>query len=151
MRVMKTFLPFLALCLFYGCAAPQKYAFYQYTELEGVKSKTLDRLKWENSVQPGEDISKALILEMDNASSHLIQIRGSEKRHSHDLHDLTVILQSGRGRMFMGNSSVSVGPGAVIFIPRGLAHYFVNGSAEPASAIAIYSPAFDGKDVVDRE
>lgn len=148
---MKWLTAFLALACLGGCAAPQKYVFYQYTQLEGIKSKTADRFKWENAVQPGEDISKALILEMENSSAHFIHIRGSEKKHSHDFHDLTVIIQSGSGRMYLGTSSVSVAAGAVIFIPRGLEHYFVNGGPEPASAIAVYSPAFDGKDIVDRE
>lgn len=148
---MVRFTAFLAMACLGGCAAPQKYVFYQYTQLEGIKSKTSDRFKWENAVQPGEDISKALILEMENSSAHFIQILGSEKKHSHDFHDLTVLIQSGRGRMYIGTSSVSVGAGAVIFIPIGLEHYFVNGGPEPASAIAVYSPAFDGKDIVFRE
>ena len=111
----------------------------------------MDRIKWENTLQPGEDSSKATLLEMDHSSAHFVQIQSSEKKHFHHFHDLTVILQSGRGRMYLGTSSVSVGPGAVIFIPKGLEHYFVNGGASPASAIAIYSPAFDGKDIVNRE
>src|SRR3990172_5980826 len=148
---MKWVAAVLALACFGGCAAPQKYVFYQYTQLEGIKSKTADRFKWENSVQPVEDMAKALILEMENSSAHFIQIQGSEKKHSHDFHDLTVIVQSGRGRMYLGTSSVNVRSGAVIFIPRGLEHYFVNGGPEPASAIAVYSPAFDGKDIVERE
>ena len=141
----------LALACLSGCAAPQKCVFYQYTALEGVKSKTLDRLKWENAVPTGEDLSKALVLEMEGSSAHLIQIRGSEKKHVHEFHDVTVFVESGGGRMHLGKKSVNVGPGAVIFIPRGLEHYFVNGSAEPASAISVFSPAFDGKDIVDRQ
>ena len=148
---MKRFTAFLALACLGGCAAPQKYVFYQYTQLEGIKAKTADHFKWENAIQPGEDVSKVRILEMENSSAHFIQIRGTEKKHSHDLHDLTVIIQSGSGRMYLGASSVGVAAGAVIFIPRGLEHYFVNGGPEPASAIAVYSPAFDGKDIVFRE
>ncbi|OGR89483.1 MAG: hypothetical protein A3A86_00160 [Elusimicrobia bacterium RIFCSPLOWO2_01_FULL_60_11] len=142
---------FSVLACLAGCAGQQKYVFYQYTQLEGIKAKTADHFKWENAIQPGEDVSKVRILEMENSSAHFIQIRGTEKKHSHDLHDLTVIIQSGSGRMYLGASSVGVAAGAVIFIPRGLEHYFVNGGPEPASAIAVYSPAFDGKDIVFRE
>lgn len=140
---------FALACL--GCASSQQYVFYQYTPLGGIQSKPVERVKWENTLQPGEDSSKATLLEMDNLSAHFIQISGSEKKHSHAFHDLTVILQSGRGRMYLGTSSVSVRSGAVIFIPRGLEHYFVNGGPDPASAIAVYSPAFDGKDIVNQE
>ncbi len=140
-----------ALALLSGCAASQKYVFYQYTPLEGIKGKSLERLKWENAVQPGEDLSKTMILEMDNSSTHLIQIRGSEKKHVHEFHDATVFIQSGTGRMYLGKKSVQVGPGAVIFIPRGLEHYFVNGGSETSSAIVVFSPSFDGKDVIIKE
>ena len=148
---MKRSLVIAALAVLSGCAAQQKYVYYQYTQLEGIKAKSSEHYKWENAVQPGEDVSKAKILEMDNASAHFIQIRGTEKKHSHDFHDLTVVLQSGRGRMYLGNSSVSVQAGAVIFIPRGLDHYFVNGGPEPATAMAVYSPPFDGKDIVEKQ
>ncbi len=148
---MKQTLILLSLFLLGGCASSRKFVFYQYTPLEGIKSKTSDRFKWENTVQPGEDISKANILEMETSSSHFIQIKGAEKKHSHDYHDLTVVLLSGSGRMYLGPNSVSVAAGAVIFIQRGLEHYFVNGGQEPASTMAIYTPAFDGKDIVFRE
>ncbi len=136
------------LALVSACAPSQKYVFYQYTPLEGVKSKSLDRLKWENEVQPGDDMSKALILQMDNASTHLVQIKGAEKNHIHQYHDSTVFIQSGTGRMYLGKTSFQVGPGAIIFIPQGLEHHYVNGGAEPTSAIAVYSPSFDGKDII---
>lgn len=139
------------LSLLTGCAAQRSYTFYQYTELEGVKSKTLDRVQWENEIQPGEDISKALILQMDNSSTHLVQIKGAEKKHLHEFHDSTVFIQSGRGRMYLGKASFAVGPGAVIFIPHGVTHYFVNGGPEPAKAIAVFSPAFDGKDIIYKD
>ena len=134
-----------------GCAASQNFVFYQYNEVEGVKSKSLDRIKWENAVQPGEDLSKTLILQMDNSSTHLIQIRGSEKKHVHEFHDSTVIIQSGSGRMYLGRSSFKAHPGSIIFIPHGVEHYYVNGGSEPTSAIAVFSPAYDGKDIVFRE
>ena len=143
------FLFFLALLP--ACATPRNTVFYQYNELEGVKSKTLDRLKWENTMQPDENISKNLILQTDFSSTHLIRIRGSEKRHVHEFHDSTVFFQSGTGRMYLGKSSFNVGPGAVIFIPHGVEHYFVNGGNEPATAIAVFSPSFDGQDVKVKE
>lgn len=134
-----------------GCAAAQNVVFYQYHELEGIKSKSLDRLKWENAIRPEETISKSVILEMDYSSAHMIQIRGGEKKHIHEFHDATVFIQSGWGRMYLGKSSVNVKPGSVIFIPHGVLHYFVNGGPEPATAFAIFSPAFDGKDTVNKE
>ena len=145
--------PLFLLCLSIlpACAATQNTVFYQYNELEGIKSKTMDRLKWENTIPQGESISKALILQGDFSSAHLIQIRGAEKRHVHEFHDSTVFIQSGSGLMHLGKSSVKVGPGSVIFIPHGLEHYFENAGSEPATAIAVFSPAFDDKDIKFKE
>ena len=148
---MKRFIWLSTLTVLAGCAGSQNCVFYQYTELEGVKSKTLERHKWENAIRPEEDIAKSLVLQMDNSSTHVVQIRGSEKPHRHEFHDSTVFIQSGTGRMFLGKSSFRVGPGAIIFIPHGVEHYFVNGGAEPAVAITVFSPAFDGKDTVYKE
>jgi mannose-6-phosphate isomerase-like protein (cupin superfamily) len=39
-----------------------------------------------------------------------------------------------------------VGPGAILYVPRGTVHAFRNESREPAAAYAIYLPPFDGKD-----
>ena len=144
---MKPLLFMAFLAMLPACATTQNMVFYQYNELEGVKSKTLDRLKWENAMQPEENISKTLILQTDFSSTHMIRIRGAEKRHVHEFHDSTVYIQSGSGRMYLGKSSFNVGPGSIIFIPHGVEHYFVNSGAEPATAIAVFSPAFDGQDV----
>jgi len=148
---MKCLVGILSTFLLSGCAASGNYKFHQYTVFGGVKSKSLERLKWENQFQPGEDITKALILQMDHASAHLIQIKGSERKHTHYYHDLIVILQSGQGRMFLGKSSFAAGAGDIIFIPKGVDHYFINGSENPATAIAVYSPVFKGEDVVEKE
>ncbi len=139
------------LALLPACATPGGVVFYQYNPLEGIKNKTLDRLKWENAIGPDEKISKTLILQTDFSSAHLIQIRGSEKRHVHEFHDFTVFIQSGSGRMYLGKGSFPVGPGSIIFIPHGVEHYFVNAGNEPAVAIAIFSPAYDEKDIKFKE
>lgn len=141
----------MLLLLVPACAGTQKTVFYQYNALEGIKNKTLDRLKWENAIRPEDSIVKTLILETDYSSAHLIQIRGEEKKHVHEFHDSMVFVQSGSGRMYLGKSSFKAGPGAIIFIPHGVEHRFVNGGPEPATAISIFSPAFDGKDIIYKE
>ncbi len=92
-----------------------------------------------------------LLLSSEFSSYHLIQIRTREKSHVHETHDLAVFVQSGFGKMYLGRESFGVRPGSVVFIPRRTPHYFVNVGKTPAVAIAIYSPPFDGKDMVFKE
>lgn len=135
----------------FGCANVSNTVLYQITDLGRLNRKSLDRFLWENVIKPEEAISNAPILMGDLASYHLVQIRGAEKPHAHEFHDLAVFLQSGVGTMFLGKQSFKVKAGSVIFIPHGTPHYFVNMGESPAVAIVVFSPAYDGKDSVPVE
>lgn len=111
----------------------------------------MERLLWENTMASDQDILSTTILRGDLASYHLIQISGSEKPHRHDFHDLVIFVQSGYGTMFFEKESIKIKGGTVIFIPHGTPHYFVNTSPSPTTAIAVFSPSYDGKDDVPVE
>ena len=144
---MKTLI-FGTLCLaLTGCVTVTRTVFYQMNEVDRVSSKSLKRMLWENEISREESILTSQILRGDLASYHLIQLPAAEKNHMHEFHDLAVFVQSGSGTMFLGNESFKAGSGSVIFIPHGTWHAFVNSGPEPAVAIAVYSPGFDGKDI----
>ena len=137
------------LCVFLGgCASVPSPVFYSLNQLEHLTSKTLDRMVWENELSQEEPLSSTVILKSDEASYHLIQVRGAEKKHMHEYHDLAVFVQSGTGTMFLGKEKFNVRGGAVIFVPHGIPHYFVNTGPQPAVAVSVFSPPFDGKDIV---
>lgn len=95
---------------------------------------------------------KAVLLHSTTAQSvHLVQIRTKERRHIHQEHDLTAIVRSGRGTIVLGNLHRKVRAGDVIVIPRGVIHQMINEGKAPALAVVIFSPPFDGKDVVSVE
>ena len=75
-------------------------------------------------------------------------VRSEEKPHIHKDHDLIVVLQKGSGTLFIGNAPLKLAPGSAASIPRGIPHYFINESAEPAAAYAVFTPPFDGQDTV---
>lgn len=100
---------------------------------------------WENPLKLEEEISNTLISRGDLASYHLVQIRGSEKPHYHEFHDLAVFMQSGSGTIFLEKESFKVKAGSVIFIPHDTTHYFLNNGADPAVAIVVFSPPFNGE------
>jgi quercetin dioxygenase-like cupin family protein len=46
----------------------------------------------------------------------------------------------------MDRKRINLKAGDIIHIPRGVAHQYVNTSSAPTVVMAVYSPAFDGKD-----
>ncbi len=82
------------------------------------------------------------------SSHHLVWIRDREVPHRHEHHDLTVFMLRGFGQMRLGQEERPVGPGSVLYVPRGAAHAFRNTSGEVAVAYAVYTPGFDGTDRV---
>ena len=147
---MKVYSIFFVLVFLSGCApTAARTVFYQRNERGEIKSKTLDRLLWENPLPPDENLSSTLILVSDMTSYHLVQVRGSEIPHKHEFHDLVVFIQLGSGKMVSGKENFAVKEGSVVFIPHGVVHQFINGGGEPAVAIAVFSPAYDGKDAVE--
>lgn len=150
-RMKRTICAIFGALILTGCVTSQRAVFYQLNKFEDLKSKTLRRMLWENDIDPSKNLTSSIILRGDLASYHLIQVRGSEKKHVHQFHDLAVFVQSGRGVMHLGKRQFKATAGSVIFIPHGTPHWFVNGGGDPAVAIAIFSPAYDGKDYVERE
>ncbi len=134
--------------LFGACASDSRTMIYQADFVGKVSQKSLDRIIWENNLGPEDNISNTPLLKGDLASYHLIQIKGKEQLHRHDLHDLAVFIQSGHGTMVMGRDQVKVRQGSVIFVPHGMTHQFINQGPTPAVAIVVFSPPFDGKDSV---
>ena len=87
-----------------------------------------------------------------DGSLHVVQVRGQVAPHYHATHDETVLVHGGTGTMaFKGLRDRTwqlreVGPGSVMLIPRGTLHAFRSTGDEPAVAVSIFSPAFDGTD-----
>ena len=84
-----------------------------------------------------------------HASHHVVAIRRREQPHSHERHDLLVVLLRGYGSMLLGDEERPLGVGSILYVPRGTPHAFRNASAQPAVAYAVYVPAFDGRDRVE--
>ncbi len=131
-----------------GCVKDRRPVLYQLNRSGKIEQKSLDRVLWENVISEGKDILSSSILVSDFASYHLVQVRSEEKPHRHDFHDLMVIVESGSGIMYAGNESTSVSEGAMIFIPHGTVHYFINSGPVPAVAVNVFSPPFSDDDTV---
>ncbi|WP_165742104.1 cupin domain-containing protein [Candidatus Thiosymbion oneisti] len=81
-----------------------------------------------------------------DSSTHLVRLTGKESPHFHDRHDLTVSVISGTSIIHFKNHAVSLLPGDVIYIPKGILHWAENTDPVASVVFAVFSPAFDGKD-----
>jgi quercetin dioxygenase-like cupin family protein len=106
----------------------------------------------------GEALQAIPVGATETASYAIVQVRTAEPPHVHRRHDLTVLVLRGAGRLHLVRTNAgasrpvtSVVPmrlGDAASIPRGVAHWFVNDGGEPAAALAVFSPPFDGTDHV---
>lgn len=135
-----------ALCLLLTACAPVPRFSLQYGN--ELKQNDLEKLLADNPLPPGQNIRVTTLGQGPAASHHLVQIRDRETPHMHKIHDATVIMLRGRGTLVLEERRIDLTAGDVVYIPRGVAHYFTNAAREPAVAFATYTPAFDGKDNV---
>jgi len=115
---------------------------------EERRNVALEALETRALLGPGENQRVVEIARDAHTSHHVVSIRDRETPHRHDRHDLTLVILEGWGAMRIGDEERRVGQGSIVYVPRGTVHAFRNLSDAPATAYAIYSPAFDGKDRV---
>lgn len=84
-----------------------------------------------------------------STSHHLAAIRSAEKPHRHDHHDQLVVIARGYGTVRVGERTLPVGEGSIVYVPRGTVHAFTNQSGAPAVSYVIYTPPYDGVDRVE--
>lgn len=128
-----------------GCA-PSPHFYLRYGDQ--LTQSDLDRILAENPLPAPQNIKVVTLGKGKEVSHHVVQIRDREAPHIHGEHDLTVIVLRGGGYLLLGKKRITLGKGDVLFIPRGVVHYFVNTSPQPSVALAIFSPSFDGKDTI---
>jgi quercetin dioxygenase-like cupin family protein len=66
--------------------------------------------------------------------------------HSHDAYDETVYGVAGTLTWTVAGHEIQVGPGEVLFIPRGVVHKFENRGDSDATAYAVVTPGILGPD-----
>lgn len=138
---------FLALILLAGCATggPQWVTF---PDGGSGKGTTLEAWLKKHPLAAGQEIRLDEISRGDSSSAHIVQVRKEEPLHIHQTHDAVVVILKGRGILTLAKRRLEVKPGAILSIPRGVPHSFVNQGPDPAVAFAVFMPAFDGKDRV---
>ncbi len=107
----------------------------------------LPRPVWSQEEQAKPFVAR-MVRKADLTSHHIARVRVAEAPHIHLKHDVTVFLLSGRVRAHVGDRHVELGPGSVVDIPAGTVHWVENLASQSSEAYVIFSPPFDGLDIV---
>jgi len=102
----------------------------------------------ENPLGASENIKMTTLGYGQAVSHNIVQVRDREVPHIHKTHDGTVMMMKGRGYLMMESRRIDLSVGDVVYIPRGIVHYYVNSASEPTVAFVTFSPPFDGKDYI---
>lgn len=103
-----------------------------------------------NPLGDEEDVKLLLISESKLANTYFVQVRkGSEiKTHYHKVYDKTVYIKKGRGIAILNGTRYFVQPGTVLQIPNNTRFKFINTGDELFVAVSVFTPPFDGKDII---
>lgn len=93
-----------------------------------------------------KEIAVKPIFRSPESSAAIIRLKGNERPHYHDQHDLNVSLLSGMSVIHFKDHEVKMLPGDVVFIPKGAYHWAENIAPSASIVFAIFSPAYSGKD-----
>lgn len=126
-----------------GCAAPAPYIIRPTAERVGLAT-----LLSAYPLGGGDNIYAVALDRSEAMSAHFVQIRDREPPHTHAMHDLAVTLLRGEGTLYIHGRGEEMRPGDAAIIPRGTPHYFVNRGPDPAAALVIFAPPYDGIDQV---
>lgn len=95
-----------------------------------------------------ENIYSRAIASDSLSSSFVIFIKKEVKKHKHVTHTENVSILEGEGEMLLGDKTIMVKKGDIIFIPKNTVHSLKVTSKDPVKILSIQSPMFDGKDRV---
>ena len=137
------------LCIFlFGilACAPSPHFYLRYGDQ--LAQTDLDKILAENPLPATQNIKVATLGRGKEISHHIVQVRDRESPHFHKEHDLTVVVLRGGGYLMFDKERFDLAVGDILFIPRGVVHYFVNTFPQPSVALAVFTPPFDGKDTI---
>lgn len=125
----------------------------------GISSNPRISLRYEKAMQAidveqaiarsaGRDVAVTELGRTAWVSHHVAVIRTGEQPHYHRFHDMTVFTVRGGGTLVIEQKEMPMNAGDVVHIGRGIPHYFRNTGSNPAVALVVFSPPFDGRDTV---
>ena len=115
--------------------------------------KNIDEIINEKALAEGENIMIIPIGKDKSSSIYLFQIRENAEMdaHYHKSHDMIMYIKKGSGILELDGTRHSVEEGMMVVIPRLIVHKFINIGEVTSIAVSIFSPLFEGNDIIESE
>jgi quercetin dioxygenase-like cupin family protein len=115
--------------------------------------KNIDEITNEKALAEGENIMIIPIGKDKSSSIYLFQIRENAEMdaHYHKSHDMIMYIKKGSGILELDGTRHSVEEGMMVVIPRLIVHKFINIGEVTSIAVSIFSPLFEGNDIIEFE
>lgn len=102
----------------------------------------------ERPIPKGESLRADEMFRTAANSYALVQVEGGFPALYHKDHDELVWVVEGEGVLKLAEEEYTLKPAQMVFIPRGVVHSFQVKGSKRCLAVAVFSPAFDGKDQI---
>jgi quercetin dioxygenase-like cupin family protein len=112
----------------------------------GALRHGLDAFVARHPLRPDAEIRADEVARSEAASLHLVQVRGREKAHRHERHDLVVHVLRGTGVLHLAGEQLPMRAGDVVLVRRGVAHWFAADPGTTALALVTFAPPLDAPD-----
>jgi mannose-6-phosphate isomerase-like protein (cupin superfamily) len=83
----------------------------------------------------------------EHCSTNILAPKSPIALHFHERHEETLFIVSGRAEMRIGEDTITVKPGDVVFLPKRTVHSF-KPISDDCVVVSTFSPKFDGVDRV---
>ncbi len=117
------------------------------TRLHAAEVPSPENIVWTEE-ELAQDISIRLLKRTDKSSHHMIRLKGSERPHVHQTHDLSVRLIKGSVRVYVEDRWIEMKAGDKLEIPKNTLHWAENTALEASEAYAVFSPPLDERDTL---
>lgn len=108
----------------------------------------LDRYVAATPLSPDEVERRDRLAVSDTCSLHLWRVQGRAIRRMHRRHDVTLVVQSGQGRLALDTQRYVVRAGDVFHLPRGEAYSCENDGVAPLTMLLIFTPPYETPDTI---
>ena len=107
--------------------------------------ETFDGVDWPSNFN-SQGVAVKTVLTNTDKSTHLVTIKGQEKPHYHDQHDLFAYVTQGNVKIHFKNRTEFLEVGDTVMIPKGTYHWAENTNADASNMVVVFTPPFDKKD-----
>ncbi len=119
------------------------------TARENIEPKLVDLTERfaKGMEQEGKGFKFSIVASGRSGGMALIQVDESIENHKHSRENHIAYVWKGRAHGTIGDQTVEIGPGSLLYIPAGMPHQITKIGDEPLQLVLFSAPPFNAKDI----